>query len=125
MLPQSKVEAVTKALKEEYYLKNFPDISNEKLAQAMVISKPSNGSFMYDPAPSPALLYLSTNSILTGLLGLPLLRLMLKGYEQRYGVMNQMLVVPNPFTIDLNIRIYRVISIFVLQPHLAHLSCVR
>ncbi|THC99001.1 hypothetical protein EYZ11_001552 [Aspergillus tanneri] len=46
MLPQSKVEAVTKALKEEYYLKQFPDISEEKLAQAMVISKPSNGSFM-------------------------------------------------------------------------------
>ncbi|PYH90587.1 galactokinase [Aspergillus ellipticus CBS 707.79] len=46
MLPQSKVEAVTKALKEEYYLKKFPDISEEKLAQAMVISKPSNGSFM-------------------------------------------------------------------------------
>ncbi|PYI28561.1 galactokinase [Aspergillus indologenus CBS 114.80] len=46
MLPQSKVEAVTKALKEEYYLKHFPDISEEKLAQAMVISKPSNGSFL-------------------------------------------------------------------------------
>ena len=47
MLPQSKVDAVTKALKEEYYLKKFPDISEEKLAQAMVISKPSNGSFVY------------------------------------------------------------------------------
>ncbi|KKK16313.1 galactokinase [Aspergillus rambellii] len=46
MLPQSKVEAVTKALTEEYYLKYFPDISEEKLAQAMVISKPSNGSFL-------------------------------------------------------------------------------
>lgn len=51
MLPQSKVEAVTKALKEEYYLKHFPDISDEKLAEAMVISKPSNGSFMYVPYP--------------------------------------------------------------------------
>ncbi|KAL4969734.1 galactokinase galE [Aspergillus stella-maris] len=46
MLPQSKVEAVTKALKEQYYLKYFPDISEEKLKEAMVISKPSNGSFM-------------------------------------------------------------------------------
>ncbi|RAK99775.1 galactokinase galE [Aspergillus ibericus CBS 121593] len=46
MLPQSKVEAVTKALKEEYYLKRFPDISEEKLTEAMVISKPSNGSFL-------------------------------------------------------------------------------
>ncbi|PLB33690.1 galactokinase galE [Aspergillus candidus] len=50
MLPQSKVEAVTKALKEEYYLKKFPDISEEKLAQAMVISKPSNGSFLISGA---------------------------------------------------------------------------
>ncbi|KAL4915313.1 ribosomal protein S5 domain 2-type protein [Aspergillus aurantiobrunneus] len=46
MLPQSKVEAVTKALKEGYYLKYFPDISEEKLNEAIVISKPSNGSFM-------------------------------------------------------------------------------
>lgn len=50
MLPQTKVEAVTKALKEEYYLRRFPDISEEKLGQAMVISKPSNGSFMYVPS---------------------------------------------------------------------------
>ncbi|KAL3469537.1 ribosomal protein S5 domain 2-type protein [Aspergillus californicus] len=46
MLPQSKVEAVTEALRVEYYSKYFPDISEEKLKQAMVISKPSNGSFM-------------------------------------------------------------------------------
>jgi galactokinase len=47
MLPQGKVEAVTTALRNEYYLKKFPDISEEKLKQAMVISKPSNGSFVY------------------------------------------------------------------------------
>ena len=47
MLPQGKVEAVTTALRNEYYLKKFPDISAEKLEQAMVISKPSNGSFLY------------------------------------------------------------------------------
>ncbi|KAL5002316.1 ribosomal protein S5 domain 2-type protein [Aspergillus recurvatus] len=46
MLPQSKVEAVTKALTKEYYFKYFPDISEEKLKEAMVISKPSNGSFL-------------------------------------------------------------------------------
>jgi galactokinase len=28
-------------------MKKFPDISAEKLDQAMVISKPSNGSFVY------------------------------------------------------------------------------
>ena len=56
MLPQAKVDAVIKALKEDYYLKNFPDISEEKLSEAMVISKPSNGSFMYasiSPPPPP------------------------------------------------------------------------
>jgi galactokinase len=47
MLPQGKVEAVTTALRNEYYLKKFPDMSEEKLKQAMVISKPSNGSFVY------------------------------------------------------------------------------
>ena len=47
MLPQGKVDAVTAALRDEYYLKKFPDISKEKLEQAMVISKPSNGSFLY------------------------------------------------------------------------------
>ncbi|OOQ91824.1 Galactokinase [Penicillium brasilianum] len=46
MLPQGKVEAVTTALRDEYYLKKFPDMSEEKLKQAMVISKPSNGSFV-------------------------------------------------------------------------------
>lgn len=47
LLPQSKVEAVTDALKKEYYYKKFPDISDEKLKEAIVISKPSMGSFLY------------------------------------------------------------------------------
>ena len=49
MIPQSKVEAVTEALRKEYYAKHFPDLSEEKLRDAMVISKPSNGSFVYVP----------------------------------------------------------------------------
>lgn len=44
LVPQERVVAVTDALKEEYYFKNFPDISKEKLHQAIVISKPSQGS---------------------------------------------------------------------------------
>ena len=44
LLPQSKVEQVTKALKEEYYSKHFPELSEEELKQALVISKPSSGS---------------------------------------------------------------------------------
>jgi galactokinase len=44
LVPQSQVEEVTTALKEKYYLKHFPDITEEKLHQALVISKPSSGS---------------------------------------------------------------------------------
>jgi len=44
LLPQDKVEAVTEALKKEYYLKHFPDITDEKLREAIVVSKPSQGS---------------------------------------------------------------------------------
>jgi galactokinase len=45
MLPKSKVEAVSQALTDEYYSKQS-GVSQEQLAQAMVISKPSNGSFL-------------------------------------------------------------------------------
>lgn len=44
LLPQSKVEQVCKALKEAYYSKHFPEMTEEKLKQALVISKPSSGS---------------------------------------------------------------------------------
>jgi len=44
LIPQNKVEAVTEALKKEYYFKKFPDISEEKLKEAIVISKPGQGS---------------------------------------------------------------------------------
>jgi galactokinase len=44
LVQHSKVEEVMEALKKEYYLKHFPDITEEKLKQAMVISKPSQGS---------------------------------------------------------------------------------
>lgn len=44
LVPQDKVAAVTEALKQEYYYKKFPDITEEKLEEAIVISKPSQGS---------------------------------------------------------------------------------
>ncbi|KIX99857.1 uncharacterized protein Z520_04493 [Fonsecaea multimorphosa CBS 102226] len=44
LVPQHKVPAVTEALKQEYYYKKFPDISKEKLEEAIVVSKPSQGS---------------------------------------------------------------------------------
>ena len=44
MVPQNKVAAVTEALKQEYYYKRFPKISKEEFEEAIVISKPSQGS---------------------------------------------------------------------------------
>lgn len=44
LVPQDQVAAVTEALKKEYYFKKFPDISQEQLKEAIVISRPSSGS---------------------------------------------------------------------------------
>ncbi|EEH44272.2 galactokinase [Paracoccidioides brasiliensis Pb18] len=46
MVLQDKVADVMEALKREYYSQRFPDLSPEMLEQAMVVSKPSNGSFV-------------------------------------------------------------------------------
>lgn len=44
LVPQDKEQAVTNALKKEYYSEKFPDMSQEMLNDAIVISKPSQGS---------------------------------------------------------------------------------
>ncbi|EXJ67806.1 galactokinase [Cladophialophora psammophila CBS 110553] len=44
LVPQHKILAVTEALKQEYYYKKFPEISKEKLEEAIVVSKPNQGS---------------------------------------------------------------------------------
>ncbi|KAK5938589.1 galactokinase [Knufia obscura] len=44
LVPQNKVEAVTEALKSDYYYNKFPDLSAEKMEDAIVISKPGQGS---------------------------------------------------------------------------------
>ena len=44
LVPQHKVDQVLEALKKEYYFKKFPDITEEKLKEAIVISKPGQGS---------------------------------------------------------------------------------
>jgi galactokinase len=46
LVPKDKVEAVKKAWEEKYYRKHFPDITPEKLAQAVVVSKPGSGSMI-------------------------------------------------------------------------------
>jgi len=47
LVPKDKVEAVKKAWEEKYYRKRFPDITEEKLAQAVVVSKPGSGSVLF------------------------------------------------------------------------------
>ncbi|KAI5308122.1 galactokinase, partial [Ascosphaera atra] len=46
LVPVNKIDKVKEALKEKYYFKTFPDITQEKLDDAMIVSKPSNGSFL-------------------------------------------------------------------------------
>jgi galactokinase len=47
LVPRDKVEAVKQAWIEKYYKKHFPDITEEKLAQAVVVSKPGSGSVLF------------------------------------------------------------------------------
>jgi galactokinase len=47
LVPKDKVEAVKHAWEEKYYKKKFPDITEEKLAQAVVVSKPGSGSMLF------------------------------------------------------------------------------
>ncbi|KIW08165.1 galactokinase [Verruconis gallopava] len=47
LVPKDKVEAVKQAWIEKYYKKRWPDISDEKLKDAIVVSKPSSGSFLF------------------------------------------------------------------------------
>ncbi|EDU51534.1 GalK Galactokinase [Pyrenophora tritici-repentis] len=47
LVPKDKVEAVKKAWEEKYYRKKFPDITEEKLAQAVVVSEPGSGSMLF------------------------------------------------------------------------------
>lgn len=48
LVPADKVEAVTQAWTEKFYNKRFPDMSEEKLAEAIVVSKPGKGSCVFD-----------------------------------------------------------------------------
>ncbi|KAH7139489.1 galactokinase [Dendryphion nanum] len=47
LVPKDKVEAVKKAWEEKYYRKKFPDITEEKLREAVVVSKPGSGSTLF------------------------------------------------------------------------------
>lgn len=47
LVPKDKVDAVKKAWEEKYYRKKFPDITAEKLQDAIVVSKPGSGSMVF------------------------------------------------------------------------------
>lgn len=46
LVPKDKVEAIKAAWEEKYYRKREPDITKEKLAEAVVVSEPGHGSMM-------------------------------------------------------------------------------
>ncbi|TKA77401.1 hypothetical protein B0A49_04748 [Cryomyces minteri] len=47
LVPADKVDAVRQAWTEKYYKKRFPDISDERLEEAVVVSKPGSGSSVF------------------------------------------------------------------------------
>jgi galactokinase len=47
LVPKDKVEAVKKTWEEKYYRKRFPDITEEKLQDAVVVSLPGSGSAVF------------------------------------------------------------------------------
>jgi galactokinase len=48
LVPVDKVEAVKEKWTEEYYKKRFPDITEEKLREAIVVSKPGSGGCVFE-----------------------------------------------------------------------------
>jgi galactokinase len=48
LVPKDKVEKVSQVWIDKYYKKKWPDISEEKLKDAIVVSKPSSGSFLFE-----------------------------------------------------------------------------
>ncbi|KAI9762133.1 MAG: Acetolactate synthase, mitochondrial [Chaenotheca gracillima] len=47
LVAQDKVDAVRQSWEKNYYRKRFPEITDEKLAEAVVISKPGSGSSIF------------------------------------------------------------------------------
>lgn len=44
LVPEHKVEKVKESWINNYYRKKFPDMTDEKLEEAIVVSKPGSGS---------------------------------------------------------------------------------
>lgn len=47
LVPKAKVDKVKEAWENKYYRKKFPDITPEKLQEAVVVSEPGNGSCVF------------------------------------------------------------------------------
>lgn len=47
LVPTERVDKLKEAWKDGYYLKKFPDITKEKLGEAIVVSEPGSGSSVY------------------------------------------------------------------------------
>jgi galactokinase len=47
LVPKHKVEAVRQAWIDKYYRKRWPDMTDEKLAEAIVVSEPGSGSYLF------------------------------------------------------------------------------
>jgi len=47
LVPEDKVDAIKQAWETKYYRKKWPDITDEKLKDAVVVSKPSSGAFLF------------------------------------------------------------------------------
>lgn len=54
LVPQGKIDTIRKAWEEKYYRKKFPDITVEKLAEAVVVSEPEQGSVIWVHSGTPA-----------------------------------------------------------------------
>ncbi|KAI7376467.1 hypothetical protein KC336_g19777, partial [Hortaea werneckii] len=47
LVPESKVDAVKQRWIDQYYSKKFPDMTEDKLKEAIVVSQPGSGSCIY------------------------------------------------------------------------------
>ncbi len=48
LVPENKVESVRQKWIERYYKQKFPDITEERLKEAIVVSKPGSGSCVFE-----------------------------------------------------------------------------
>ncbi|KAL2046303.1 hypothetical protein N7G274_001750 [Stereocaulon virgatum] len=48
LVPKEKVDAIKAAWEEKYYRKREPDITDEKLAEAVIVSEPGHGAMVID-----------------------------------------------------------------------------